>query len=53
MRKFVLSLATIAALGFTVAPAMAERVEIDHHHHHGIVLMPHHHHHDKTVIIKH
>jgi hypothetical protein len=53
MRKLVLSLATIAALGFAAAPAMAEHVVIEHHHHHGPILMPHHHHHDKTVIIKH
>ncbi len=57
MRKFVLSLAALAALGFAyAAPVMADPVVVVHHHHsHGMVMVPppHHHHHSKTVIIKH
>jgi hypothetical protein len=49
MRKLILSLAALAALGLTVpyaAPAKADAIVIGHHHHH-------HHDNDKTVIIKH
>jgi hypothetical protein len=58
MRKLVLALAALAALGFaSAAPAMADPVVVVHHHyhHHGMVMVAphHHHHHSKTVIIKH
>jgi hypothetical protein len=56
MRKFLLSLAGIAALGLVVpyaAPAKAEKIVIHHHgdrdyhhHHHKVVIIKHSHHHD-------
>lgn len=59
MRKFVLSMAAVAMLGFASAPAMAA-VVVHHHHHHHVVVVHHHHHvvmvhhhHAKVVIKKH
>jgi hypothetical protein len=47
MRKFILSLAALAALSFTAAPALADPVVVlgHHHHHHHVIIVHHHHHH--------
>jgi hypothetical protein len=52
MRRVVLALAAVAALGIAM-PYAALADEIVIHRHHGHVWMPPEHHHDKTVIIKH
>jgi hypothetical protein len=48
MRKLILSLAALAALGLAIpyaAPATADPVVVVHHHHHHVVVVHHHHHH--------
>jgi hypothetical protein len=47
MRKLVLALATLAALGFTAAPVLADPIVVvhHHHHHHHVIIIKHHHHH--------
>jgi hypothetical protein len=52
MRKLVLALAALAALGIAMPyAALADEIVIHKHRDH--VWMPPMHHHDKTVIIKH
>jgi hypothetical protein len=58
MRKLILSLAALSALGLVLpyaAPAKADPIIVVHHRHpHPVIMVPHHHHeHDSTVIIKH
>jgi hypothetical protein len=57
MRKLVLTLAALAALGIAMPyAALADTVVIHKHkHRHPLVneVLPHHHHNGKTVIIKH
>lgn len=56
MRRFILSLAAVAALGLVVpyaAPAKAEETVVVRHGDHGDHGWRHHRDHDKVVVIKH